>query len=128
MKTRIRLDVLFLTALLTLRVLIVPAIFVDYQVRKAYIAKYLCENRNRPELRCDGQCYLAKRLHAAQGQEQSQKGHELMRFLFELPFESPATEFVFTSISLTQRVLLPAYAPLVPAEGAASIFHPPCRG
>ncbi len=128
MKNRIRLDVLFLTALLTLRVLIVPAIFVDYQVRKAYIARYLCENRNRPELRCDGKCYLAKRLHAAQEQEQSQKGHELMRFLFELPFESPATEFVFSFNSLTHRVALPAYTPPVPAEGAASIFHPPCRG
>jgi hypothetical protein len=127
MKNRVRIDVLFLTALLALRVLIVPAIFVDYQLRKAYIARYLCENRHRPELHCDGKCYLAKRLKAAQEQEQSQKGQELLRFLFELPFvpqgspslpgqRVPEQEF---------RAFLAYDARL--STGCVTLpFHPPC--
>ncbi len=126
MKNRVRIDVLFLMALLTLRVLIVPAIFVDYQLRKDYIARYLCENRTRPDLHCDGKCYLAKRLQAVQEQEQSQKGHELLRFLFELSFVSqprpivPAPDFAQRSPHA-----FPAYAALLTAGCATLFFHPP---
>lgn len=128
MKNRLRLDVLLLTALLALRVLIVPAIFVDYQLRKDYIARYLCENRHRPALHCDGQCYLAKRLHAAQEQEQNQKGQELLRFLFELPFEPTAEAVAFAPVFAPKAPSLPPYAALVSDGPTAAPFHPPQRG
>ncbi|GAB4021979.1 hypothetical protein [Spirosoma koreense] len=37
-----------------------------YHANKAYIARVLCENRDKPQLHCDGQCYLAKQLKAQQ--------------------------------------------------------------
>ena len=37
-----------------------------YHVNKDYIARVLCENRDKPQLHCDGQCYLAKQLKAQQ--------------------------------------------------------------
>ncbi|GAB3960368.1 hypothetical protein GCM10028805_57850 [Spirosoma harenae] len=37
-----------------------------YHLNKDYIARVLCENRNKPQLHCDGKCYLAKRLKAQQ--------------------------------------------------------------
>lgn len=40
-----------------------------YQVNKDYIARVLCENRDKPQLHCDGQCYLAKRLKAQQDRQ-----------------------------------------------------------
>lgn len=40
-----------------------------YQVNKDYIARVLCENRGKPRLHCDGQCYLAKRLKAQQDRQ-----------------------------------------------------------
>ncbi|GAB3898800.1 hypothetical protein [Spirosoma agri] len=43
-----------------------------YQVNRDYIARVLCENRNRPELHCNGQCYLAKRLKAQQDKQDKQ--------------------------------------------------------
>ena len=44
-----------------------PAIpYVEYAFNKSYIAKYLCENRDEPRLKCDGKCYLAKQLKAVQ--------------------------------------------------------------
>lgn len=33
-----------------------------YQVNKTYIAKNLCENRNKPKMHCNGKCQLRKKL------------------------------------------------------------------
>ena len=44
-------------------------IVMSFALNRDYIAKTLCENRSRPELRCNGQCYLAKRLKARQARE-----------------------------------------------------------
>lgn len=38
---------------------------VDFQVRRDFIAQYLCENRDKPELECNGQCHLEKSLEKA---------------------------------------------------------------
>ena len=34
-----------------------------YELNKEYVAKYLCENKNKPELKCCGKCYLQKKLN-----------------------------------------------------------------
>ncbi|MBO0934432.1 hypothetical protein [Fibrella aquatilis] len=44
-------------------------IVMSFQLNRDYIAKTLCENRSRPALRCNGKCYLAKRLKARQAHE-----------------------------------------------------------
>lgn len=33
-----------------------------FHLNRDYIAKVLCENRQRPELKCNGKCYLARKL------------------------------------------------------------------
>ncbi len=33
-----------------------------FVINRDYIKNVLCENRNRPSLRCDGKCFLAKKL------------------------------------------------------------------
>jgi len=50
--------------------LVIPLIFImlvkplwpvaEYIVNYDYIVTNLCENKNRPQLQCDGKCYLAK--------------------------------------------------------------------
>jgi len=37
-----------------------------FHINRAYIAKVLCENRARPQLHCNGKCYLAKTLKKQQ--------------------------------------------------------------
>ena len=34
----------------------------DYIVNYDYIVNVLCENKDKPQLNCDGKCYLAKQL------------------------------------------------------------------
>ncbi|WP_051413442.1 hypothetical protein [Zhouia amylolytica] len=35
---------------------------VDYIINYKYISEVLCENKDKPELNCDGKCYLSKML------------------------------------------------------------------
>ncbi|GAB1307479.1 hypothetical protein KH5_01620 [Urechidicola sp. KH5] len=35
---------------------------IEYNLNKEYIVSVLCENRNKPELGCNGKCYIAKEI------------------------------------------------------------------
>ena len=106
--------------------------FVNYELRKDYIIKNYCVNKNRPEMHCDGKCYLAKQLHKvaedkatkeAERQEQSFKklleetfNHE--NFVFSQTFES-----VILTIQNNFSYKTSHYFMLI-----TSLFHPPCLG
>ncbi|WP_026998102.1 hypothetical protein [Flectobacillus major] len=71
-----------LIAILLLILLNIPlfskwSFVVYYQVNKSYIAKELCINRNKPQLHCDGKCFLAKKLKAAEEKEQKATSEKL---------------------------------------------------
>lgn len=36
-------------------------VLAEYRLNRDYIARYLCENRKRPKLHCNGRCQLMKR-------------------------------------------------------------------
>jgi hypothetical protein len=38
----------------------------EYVANYEYISEVLCKNKNRPELQCNGKCYLAKQLEEQQ--------------------------------------------------------------
>ena len=48
-------------------------VYVGFEVNKKFIALSLCENRNKPQLNCKGQCYFAKKIKQAQETEKSQE-------------------------------------------------------
>jgi hypothetical protein len=90
-----------------------------------------CENKNRPELHCNGKCYLAKKLRVADEQLQTKKdqqSHSLQKIkaledsdvtisLFKTDEITPLISDV--SISVVNHVDLYVYEPY------PSIFHPP---
>lgn len=43
-----------------------------YQVNKTYIAKNLCENRNKPKMHCNGKCQLRKKLQQLEQEHSKQ--------------------------------------------------------
>lgn len=43
---------------------------IEYHANNEYIASVLCENRDKPELACNGKCYLTKKM------KESKKEHE----------------------------------------------------
>lgn len=97
-----------------------------YQVNKDYIARVLCENRNKPELHCDGKCYLAKKLKA----QQDKHDQETARHLRGLPtihlFCSAVWAFSFlprvSDLSIRPLAL---YLLIGYKTALTSIFQPP---
>ncbi|QDK78011.1 hypothetical protein EXU85_05165 [Spirosoma sp. KCTC 42546] len=97
-----------------------------YHANKDYIARVLCENRDKPQLHCDGKCYLAKQLKA----QQERQDKDMTARLQDLPiitlFCSDISTFLMMPPSMRLLVnQLPVYqlpdyrAPLV------SLFQPP---
>ena len=46
----------FLLLLVSFKTLVVPFVYLDFELRKEYIIHHLCENRFKPQLHCDGKC------------------------------------------------------------------------
>lgn len=79
-----KIGVLCLCGLLMLRVMVAPIVYLEYEFNKEYIIKNYCVNKNRPQLHCDGKCYLAKKLRAAQDKDERQSKISAIRFLLEV--------------------------------------------
>lgn len=88
-------------------------LYVNYLLQKKYIAAYLCENRNKPVLDCEGKCFLNKVMDEAGEQEkkinlnlESEAGlvtETDSDFLFDisLPSRKTTSYFSFQSNPLT---------------------------
>lgn len=57
---------------------------VEYAMNYDYIVNVLCENKDKPQLQCDGKCYLSKQL-AAQQSEQDPFGENPLRAEIQHP-------------------------------------------
>ena len=99
-------------------------IVIDYQANKAYIMEFLCINRDKPQLGCEGKCQLSKKLkEQAQAEKQSREKTPTQEIplnlfcqpLFALPaFRLPADAAPFA-----------IYRPGHPVRACQAIFHPP---
>jgi hypothetical protein len=117
-----------LLMLMLVKAWVIPLVCLDYEIRKDYIAKALCVNRDKPKLNCNGKCYLAKKLAEAEKQQQRQAEQDYMssliyqvmdtanKYSFGLPQvtleDYPTPAFNFKSAFLGRLV-------------SESIFHPP---
>ena len=45
-------------------------ILINFKINQAYIARVLCENKDKPEMKCNGKCQLNKKLKENEQQEQ----------------------------------------------------------
>jgi hypothetical protein len=102
--------------------------FIDYALNKDYIAKNLCENRNKPKMNCNGKCHLMKQLKKAGSEEStpvnnsSQKNssqeenitHVAGIFIFNFN-QTVSVKNIFSSHSQNY----------IPAPYSKGVFHPP---
>jgi hypothetical protein len=44
-------------------------IYAGFKLNQGYISSVLCENRDKPVLKCNGKCYLTKKLKQAEEKE-----------------------------------------------------------
>lgn len=111
-----------LILLLGAQCLIQLGLMASYQLDKEYIVKSLCENRNRPELHCEGKCFLKKRLAEAEKKERQASGIEKQ---LEIPlFLMVVDEYgAIGSFAIVERniPLIRNYTHII----YVNIFHPP---
>lgn len=97
-----------------------------YQINKAYIARVLCESRDKPMLNCNGKCFLAKKLREQQEKKEKETTERVENMPFVQLFFMSAFQFLFDgkpSISSKSGPFffcLPVYT--TPASG---ILRPP---
>lgn len=48
-------------------------IYAGFELNQNYIASTLCVNRDKPEMNCNGKCYLSKKIKQAEEKEKKQE-------------------------------------------------------
>jgi len=96
-------------------------IVMQFKVNQSFIASELCENRNKPQLHCNGRCHLKKELDRdAQQEKNNNNGKDKYEVMFVEAIQSfhPAAlpnQITFISFYKTPCLDTPA----------SSVFHPP---
>lgn len=100
---------------------------IDYVVNYDYIAKVLCENKAKPELKCNGKCQLMKELAKAAEEEKpisptkkTQTQETEILFFQEISALVAEPTFIFT-----ETVLNSHYSNLYFHLESDNFFHPP---
>lgn len=80
----------FLSVILSLALLLqtfyTASIVTFYYTNKGYVATALCENKDKPQLHCEGKCFLKKELKNAEDESnKSKKGGEQQEIVLALP-------------------------------------------
>ncbi len=119
---------LFILLLMFIRSMVLPLTYLEYHLRKDYIVDYLCENRFRPEMLCDGKCYLAKKL--AQRQEQTTDTESIVYIKLLTTHLTCETQEMYSFPSCFFPELLTVYcyqSLLKPRDFPSGIFRPPAE-
>ena len=101
---------------------------IDYFVNYDYISNVLCENKAKPELKCNGKCHLIKELAKASNDDKpinSDKKNNLTQEV-ELLFCNEIAEISFRQIYFHNKTSIgDNYANLYFHSVSCSVFHPP---
>ncbi|MEN9742379.1 MAG: hypothetical protein RLZZ65_184 [Bacteroidota bacterium] len=106
---------------------------VKFHLNQTFIINQYCINKNRPEMHCNGQCYLAKQFQKADAQLQS-KEHEQQQHLnlgakilnqdFFIEFNSHSNSINSLINRTSQKIVSPSS--IYSLIFSNPIFHPPC--
>ncbi|MBD3750649.1 MAG: hypothetical protein IE931_14270 [Sphingobacteriales bacterium] len=91
-------------------------------MNKDYIAQNLCINKDKPWLRCNGKCFLMKKIAEADKKQQSQE-KQIQKDLYQQMMLVPVLKFQFFKTSKVQ--IFPYYADEKINLSQTPIFHPP---
>jgi hypothetical protein len=99
-----------------------------YQINKAYITRVLCENRDKPQLHCNGRCFLAKKLKAQQEKEDQQTSERVQNLPVVQLFASPLASFDFLEApALRNRQQTFSYHLATYLAPLSILVPPPCQ-
>ena len=99
-------------------------IVAQYMANKDYIAKNLCENRDKPQMHCDGKCCLKKKLAKEAKQNAPTPRNQKNQQVVTLFFSENKLNFKPNAIFATAKTYF-SYNELATAYFHHSVFHPP---
>jgi hypothetical protein len=118
--TLVRLVLVLAVGLSTQGLLLMQTLFV---LRQDAIVERLCVNRDRPELECEGTCFLTQRLHEHQERETERSAALLEVLLVAMGVAVPASD---APTPPTADAHWPGAPPHRAAAGAdGGVFRPP---
>ncbi|RED98431.1 hypothetical protein [Marinoscillum furvescens] len=123
--TWIRSSVIALIALSNLgSVLVTPLIYLDFELRRDYLAEVLCINRDQPITVCRAQCYLDDQLsRAAEQQEQEDQSTQEFQQIQFFQSDSHPIDLNTTFRWSAQKLHPESHA--TPIHRVIGIFRPP---
>jgi hypothetical protein len=94
----------------------------EYFLNKGYIATVLCINKEKPKMRCNGKCYLAKKL---QEERQEQQAPTSKKEKFEVqPYFLPK-QLAFSAFHYFSKTVYPQTDKDYSSAYSHSVFRPP---
>jgi len=97
-------------------------VYMGFELNQRYIAKELCINQDKPEMHCNGKCYLMKKLKQAQDKEQKQERQAQKTQVQDALIVTPLK---FERYAFAELVLHIPFTTGMPQSIKDSIFHPP---
>lgn len=95
-----------------------------FHINQTFIAKKHCINKNRPQLNCDGKCFLAKKIKEAERQQQNEQSPGLKEWVEIAPCSVSFIDYNF-SFSTKQIEYFFEYKNNYRFITEEEIFHPP---
>ncbi len=82
---------------------------VDYAVNYDYIVNFICENRDKPELQCNGTCYLTKELaeEASDADANPLSNNQIKYEWSQVVYVEPISDFNLNGIELLSVKTIP---------------------
>jgi len=98
-------------------------IYAEFELNQKFIAAKLCENRDKPEMHCNGKCYLMKKLKEAEEKEKKQEQAAQKKGIQDFCIVNNPLVITFQALKLKKQK--PANLPFKLPKISTEIFHPP---
>jgi hypothetical protein len=95
----------------------------SFQLNRDFIVSNLCENRARPEMKCEGKCYLCKQLKSEEKKDQENPERRAENKFESLPF--PLGIALTHPTPSTKTFAFPSFREDIYNSFTQSFFHPP---
>lgn len=77
-----------LSLMLLVNALVLPAIYLDFEIRKEFIQKVLCINKKKPITVCGGHCFITKEFQNALDHSGTEELNSVVQFDLVYPIPS----------------------------------------
>ncbi|MBK9733043.1 MAG: hypothetical protein IPO83_17460 [Chitinophagaceae bacterium] len=98
-----------MAAMIVLQSLSLLYVQCEFNINQAYIARVLCINRDKPQMHCDGKCYLKKEIDRNAEKENSHQKEISSYTSITLFFYQPSEQVIYPAMLQIFKDLIPGY-------------------